>query len=145
MAVATRIRGMEFMVAWDEKDSRKPLQSGSPAFGLGVMDVDGGIVQLRWAWAARSSLDNRLQILGKPLDDLWMVGGDIGGFRDVSVEIVKFNLSGFPAGLVQRTLVSENDFPRPLQKAEFPVSGLRHDLVTRGSGVAVANQLIVEA
>ena len=44
MAVAARIRGMEFLVTRDKKESLETSEHGPPAFGLGVMDIDGGVV-----------------------------------------------------------------------------------------------------
>ena len=105
------------------------------------MDVDGSIVLLNRAGPTSSPLDDCLKILGKPLDDFRMARGDIGGFRDVSIEIVKFDLGSFASRIVERALVTKDDFPRALQKAELTMSGLNHYLVTRGSAGA-SDQLI---
>ena len=94
------------------------------------MDVDGGIVLLNRAGPTSSSIDDCLKILGKPLDDLRMTRGDICGFRDVSIEIVEFDLGGFASRIIERVLVAKDDFPRTLQKAELAMSGLNDYLVT---------------
>ena len=100
------------------------------------MDVDGGIVLLNRAGTTSSSIDDCLKILGKPLDDFRMARSDIGGFSDVSIEIVEFDLGSFTSRIIERVLVAKDDFPRALQKAELTMSGLNHYLVTRGSAGA---------